>query len=76
MAREEQQIPAILRDPDIVVEPESGSGVLVYHRRFERPDGEQRYMRVVVKCNDTDCFLLTAHIARGVKLGIVTWTKK
>lgn len=76
MIREEEQIAEALRDPDIVVEPESGSGVLIYHRRLDRPPREQRYIRAVVKCTEGDCFLLTAHVARKVKQGTVIWTKK
>jgi hypothetical protein len=76
MAGEEQHLEEVLRNPDIVVEAESGSRVLVYHRLLDHPSGRERYLRVVVKCEDDGCFLLTAHVARKVKLGTVRWTKK
>lgn len=65
-----------LRFPEIVVESLSDFSAKLYYHFYQRTIVGGKYLCVVVKCTESDAFVITAYLTDRAKKGKVLWPKK
>lgn len=70
IARREQDVQAVLADPDAIRRSRKDPGVLLFYR-----GGPPRWLCAVVRQEDGTGFLITAYPTDAVKAGEEIWTR-
>jgi hypothetical protein len=67
------RVESTLQDPELVRRSISDSAVEMFYRYFADTAVDGKWMCVVVKCSDTDAFVVTAYLTDRPKAGEDVW---
>jgi len=71
-----KRIQKTLTRPDLIVGDRRDKDVFLFHKLYHKTYFGMRFLVVVVKHLNDDCFIITAYLAKKVKIGDIIWKKK
>ena len=76
MAGQLTKIAETLSNPDFIIKSRTDWQAELFYKRYSGTPVGEKYLCVIVKTIDSDCFILTSYFTDTIKRGERLWTKK